>query len=194
MTNSKFIKTLGIAAAVGLSACASNTQADSKTNSIDPRAVDAVLVALDDEYMAQSLYKAILDKHGDVRPFSNIINAEKHHADMLIGLLNIYGQPVPANPYENGQKAKFVAPATLLEACQTGVTAEIANIDLYNKRLLPAVTNHPEITDVMLRLRDASEQRHLRAFQRCVSNGGVMGQGGGRGRGRGNGRGMSQGY
>jgi len=72
MTNSNFIKSLGLAGMLTLTACATNTQA----GSLSPQAKDAVLAALDDEYKAQSLYKAILTKHGDVRPFSNIINAE----------------------------------------------------------------------------------------------------------------------
>jgi len=188
MTNSNFIKTLGLAGALTLTACATNTQA----GSLSPQAKDAVLAALDDEYKAQSLYKAILAMHGDVRPFSNIINAEKHHSEMLIDLLQTYGQAVPENPYENGTKPKLQAPATLLEACQIGITAEIENVALYDDTLLPAVLNYTDITDVMTRLRNASQDRHLPAFQRCVSRGGTMGQGGGKGHGKGNGRGRGR--
>lgn len=186
MTNSNFIKSLGLAGALTLTACATNTYA----GSLDAKAKDAVLAALDDEYKAQSLYKAILAKHGDVRPFSNIINAEKHHSEMLIDILKNYGQAIPQNPYENGVKPKLTAPATLLEACQIGVAAEIENVALYDDQLLPAVSEYSDITDVMVRLRDASEERHLPAFERCVSRGGTMGQGGGKGhrQGRGQGR------
>ena len=189
MTNSKFTKTLGLASLLALTACATDTQA----GSLNSQAKGAVLAALDDEYKAQSLYKAILAKHGDVRPFSNIISAEKHHADMLIDLLNTYGQAVPTNPYEDGTKPELQSPATLLEACEIGVVAEIENVALYDDKLLPAVSNYPDITDVMVRLRDASEERHLPAFQRCVSRGGTMGQGGGKGHGKGKGRGQGRG-
>ena len=188
MTHSNFIKTLGMTAALTLTACATNTFA----NSLDIQAENAVLAALDDEYKAQSLYKAILEKHGDARPFSNIINAEKHHSDMLIDLLREYGLAVPENPYENGEKAALTAPATLLEACEIGVTAEIENVALYDDRLLPAVSNYTDITDVMMRLRNASQDRHLPAFQRCVSRGGTMGGGMGKGQGKGHGQGRGQ--
>lgn len=181
MVNPHIIKTLGIAAVLSLAACATNIQADS----LSPQAKDAVLTALDDEYKAQSIYKAIMTKHGKSRPFSNIINAEKHHSDKLINLLKTYGQIVPPNPYENGEKSKLVAPDTLLEACQIGVTAEIENVALYDDRLLPAVSTYPDITNIMMRLRNASQERHLPAFQRCVSRGGTMGQGSGKGKGHG---------
>jgi AcrR family transcriptional regulator len=49
--------------------------------------------------------------------------------------------------------------------------AEIANRDLYDRQLLPAVAAYSDITLVMQRLRDASENNHLPAFQRCVSRG-----------------------
>lgn len=152
-------------------------------------AMAAVYAALDDEYLASSLYKNILTVYGDVRPFSNIIHAENRHADKLIELLQKYEEPVPSNPYENGTKPAPVVPVTLLEACQTGIDAEIENIALYDEKLLPAVQDFPDITYVFTQLRDASEQRHLPAFQRCVSRGGVMGQGQGQGGGRGKGRG-----
>lgn len=189
MTNPNHIKTLGLVATLTLAACASSTQA----GSLSPQAADAVLAALDDEYKAESLYKAILAKHGDARPFSNIINAERHHSDMLIDLLKTYGQAVLPNPYENGVKPKLSAPATLLEACEIGVAAEIENVALYDDKLLPAVSTYPDITDVMVRLRNASQERHLPAFQRCVSRGGTMGQGGGMGHGRGKGHGQGKG-
>ena len=187
MTN--IIKTLGVAAVISLTACATNTQA----GALSPQAKEAVLTALDDEYKAESLYKAIMTKHGEARPFSNIINAERHHSDMLIDLLKTYGQAVPQNPYENGVKPKLQSPATLLEACEIGVTAEIENVALYDDKLLPAVSNYSDITDVMLRLRDASEERHLPPFERCVSRGGTMGQGGGMGHGKGKGHGRGKG-
>ena len=174
MANSITIKTMGLAAALSLTACAATPQVEV----LSPQAKDAVLAALDDEYKAQSLYKVILDEHGDVRPFSNIINAEQHHSDMLVELLETYGVSVPENPYENGTKASLTAPETLLEACQIGVVAEIENVALYDEKLLPAVADYSDITDIMLRLRNASQERHLPAFQRCVSRGGTMGSGG----------------
>ena len=110
-------------------------------------------------------------KFGDVRPFSNIINAERQHEAMLIDLYETYGVAVPENGYATGALAAPVAPETLVDACKIGVEAEIANRDLYDGNLLPAVAAYPDITLVMQRLRDASEENHLPAFQRCVNRG-----------------------
>ena len=147
---------------------------------LDAPVLGAIHTALDDEHKAWSTYNAILQKHGDVRPFSNIIHAEKRHADMLEDLLIKYRQPIPQNPYETGTKPRPKAPNTLLEACEIGVEAEIENVALYNNRLLPMVKNYPDIEAILVQLRDASGQRHLPAFKRCVSRGGMMGGGHGR--------------
>ena len=56
---------------------------------------------------------------------------------------------------------------TLTAACQTGVDAEIANADLYKNILLPIVTNYPDITAVFTNLMNASEEKHLPAFEKC---------------------------
>lgn len=139
--------------------------------------------ALDDEYRAEATYQAILDKHGDVRPFANIIQAERRHAEMVKAEMTRRGMTIPANPYAG----KVTAPSTLLEACQTGVTAEQENIALYDK-LLPTVAD-PQVKDVLTRLQWASRANHLPAFDRCVARGGTPGMGPGGGQGAGGGRG-----
>jgi len=139
--------------------------------------------ALDDEYRAEATYQAILDKHGAVRPFINIIQAERRHADMVKAEMARRGMAIPTNPYAG----KVTAPPTLLEACQTGVTAEQENIALYDK-LLPTVTD-PQVKDVLTRLQWASRANHLPAFERCVARGGTPGMGPGGGQGAGGGRG-----
>jgi len=73
------------------------------------------------------------------------------------------------------------------EACEAGVAAEIANDEMYD-RLLGA-TQRPDILTVLRTLQEASQQRHLAAFQHCAqhSAGGGDGRGAGRhmgGRGR----------
>ena len=110
-------------------------------------------------------------KFGNARPFSNIIEAERKHEAMLIGLYETYGVAVPENGYATGVLIAPAAPETLADACKIGVEAEIANRDLYDGNLLPAVAAYPDITLVMQRLRDASEESHLPAFQRCANRG-----------------------
>ncbi|MDM8016253.1 MAG: DUF2202 domain-containing protein [Rhizobium sp.] len=141
----------------------------------------AVLRALDDEYHAEAVYAATLAAFGDVRPFSNIIKAERKHQAALLDLMKTYGMAAPANGYLTGDKPLEALPATLQEVCAVGVAAEIENARLYDEDLLPAVMRYPDITRVFTALRDASINNHLPAFQRCAA-------GGGQGKGKGNGQ------
>ncbi|MEC3861516.1 hypothetical protein VK792_09495 [Mesobacterium sp. TK19101] len=148
----------------------------------------AALRALDDEYHAYATYQAVIDRFGAVRPFTNIQRAEARHANALIGYLQSHGIVAPANPYLTGAKPMPDAPASLAEACAVGVQAEIANAGLYDDDLLPAARGDAELTRIFVALRDASQQKHLPAFQRC----GGGGQGGGHGKGMGQGKGWGR--
>ncbi|MGI9376830.1 MAG: ferritin-like domain-containing protein [Tsuneonella suprasediminis] len=131
----------------------------------------ALQTALDDEYRAEATYRAVLDQFGDVRPFSNIIRAEQRHAEMVTAQMVRLGMTVPPNRYIG----TIAAPKTLLDACQTGVEAEKANIALYD-RLLPQVRD-PQVKATLQLLQSASRENHLPAFERCVARGGMMGRG-----------------
>lgn len=144
--------------------------------------------ALEDERKAEATYAAVIEKFGEVRPFINIIDAERRHSAAIERQMTRLGFAVPANHWEG----KGEAPATLIEACSMAVEAEIENIALYD-RLLPAIADDV-VRQVLQNLQDASRDNHLPAFRRCLeredSGGGrgvgKTGQGGhGRGRGRG---------
>jgi hypothetical protein len=141
------------------------------SQTLTPEAEAALGSALQDERHAEAFYAAVIKEFGQTRPFSNIIDAERQHELMLIGLYETYGVAVPENGYANGTLKAPAVPKTLVEACSIGVEAEIANRELYDRQLLPAVAAYSDITLVMQRLRDASENNHLPAFQRCVSRG-----------------------
>lgn len=136
---------------------------------LSAEARDALHAALDDEYHAEATYAAILDKHGDVRPFANIIKAERRHAAAIATLMKAYGIVVPKNAYRTGDKSLGPLPDTLAEACAAGVEAEIANVRLYDHTLIPAVADRPGIAEVFAELRDSSRDRHLPAFRRCAA-------------------------
>jgi hypothetical protein len=140
-----------------------------------------LLEALDDEHRAWATYNQILADFGDVRPFSNIREAEARHIHALQGLFEHYGLVVPANPWP-GQVERY---PSLQAACAAGVAAEIANGELYERLL--AQTRREDILAVLRKLQAASQQRHLPAFQRCVQRGpgGGPGPGGQRARRRG---------
>ena len=139
----------------------------------------ALREALDDEYKAYAVYDAILKKFGPVRPFTNIIEAEVRHADAVKALMVDYGVIIPDNPYLTGSKPLPDVPSTIEEACEIGVEAEVENAALYRDKILPAVSGYADITETMMNLRDASQNNHLPAFERCAER--ESGQRGGKG-------------
>jgi hypothetical protein len=127
--------------------------------------IRALEEALDDEYRAWATYNQVIHDFGKVRPFTNILGAEERHIDALHLLFARYGLPVPNNSWLE----KIPHYAGIKEACEAGIAAEIANGALY-ERLLEA-TRREDIRRVFRNLRDASQRRHLPAFQRCAQRG-----------------------
>lgn len=119
--------------------------------------------AITDEYKALATYEAVIAKLGSVRPFSMIKGAEEQHIASLKALYDKYGLQPPVNVWLN----KVSVPSTLQESCQAGVDAEIANATLYKDSLLPSVSTYEDIVQVFTNLMNASEQKHLKAFERC---------------------------
>ena len=141
--------------------------------------IRALNEALDDEYRAWATYDQVIADFGEVPPFNNIRAAEARHIEALCMLFGRYGLPVPENPW-TGKIARYVS---LQAACEAGVAAEIANGEMY-ERLLKE-TPRPDILTVLRNLQEASQQRHLPAFQRCAQGLGSGGHGRGAGRHRG---------
>jgi hypothetical protein len=127
--------------------------------------VEALHEALDDEYRAWATYDRVIHDFGNVRPFSNIRDAEARHIEALGSLFRFYGLKQPANTWPE----RVASYADLQQACKAGVQAEIENASLY-ERLLQS-TERPDILAVFVRLRDASQTRHLPAFRRCAERG-----------------------
>lgn len=129
------------------------------------REISALHDALDDEYQAWATYDQVIADFGEVMPFMNIRDAEARHIEALLVLFRHYGLAIPDNDWP-GKVPRF---ASLLQACEAGVAAEVANAALYERLL--AATHRPDILSVFQRLQEASQQRHLPAFQRCASRG-----------------------
>lgn len=165
-----------------LAACSAGSTPGTPTTQRLPEDTRAALeLALADERLAQDTYAAVMAKHGEVRPFSNIIHAERRHEEQLLALFDRYDLAVPAR-----KTATVAVPDTLVEACKQAIAAEKENIALYD-RLIPQVTQD-DIRVVFERLQSASRDRHLPAFTRCTQRG----QRGHHGRGHGRGRGPSR--
>lgn len=124
--------------------------------------VEGLLRALNDEYHAWAVYAKVTEDLGQVRPFTNIQRAEAWHINTLKGLLTRYAVTIPPNPWV-GNVPTF---ATRQAACAAGVQAELDNAGLYDQLL--TTTQRADILQVYRALQRASNQNHLRAFQRCA--------------------------
>ncbi|MGK7951119.1 MAG: DUF2202 domain-containing protein [Xenococcaceae cyanobacterium] len=124
----------------------------------------ALIEALEDEYKARATYELVISKFGKIRPFVNILESEKRHIQALLFLFRKYEIPIPVDNWAE----KVTAPASVVEACQIGVRAEIENGEMY-KRLLALTSEYPDVRRVFLNLQRASQENHLSAFQRCAA-------------------------
>ena len=114
--------------------------------------------AIQDEYLAKAEYELIMDKYGEMRPFSNIKKAEERHIEWVEELFSTYG----FSPAADQSTEHVILPPTLKDAFATGVQAEIDNIAMYEKFLKEILPE--DVRDVFERLKAASEN-HLRSFQ-----------------------------
>jgi hypothetical protein len=119
---------------------------------------EALTYSMEDELLAKAEYEKIIEKYGEIRPFTNIMEAEKRHIEYLEPLLQKYGVEYPKI-----SKDEVIVPNSLKEAYEIGVEAEIANIEMYEKFL---ENEFPEdVREVFIKLKNASKN-HLRAFKR----------------------------
>ena len=117
--------------------------------------------AIDDERHAIAFYRAVLEKHGQRRPFSNIINAERRHEAALLAQYARLGYEVPADRWADHE---FAIADRFADLCDASVVAEVRNGRIYDE-LIEACTD-PVVRNVFERLRWASIERHLPAFRR----------------------------
>lgn len=133
--------------------------------SLDETTLGYLNDALQDEYHAEAVYAKVMEDFGDdVRPFSNIIGAEITHSESIEDLYVLYGLEIPENEWVNKEIESF---ASVADACDVGVQAEIDNVALYDSFL--DEIEYGDVKTVLTNLRNASEDNHLPAFQRCAN-------------------------
>ncbi|MGZ0018326.1 ferritin-like domain-containing protein [Nitrosomonas sp. wSCUT-2] len=120
--------------------------------------------ALDDEYRSWVTYDEVIADFGNIKPFSNIRDAEARHIEALCRLFVHYGLSVPENPWP-GKVAHY---PDLQAACEAAAAAEITNAAMYDRLLL--ATQQPKISAVLQNLKTASQNQHLPAFQQCAQS------------------------
>jgi rubrerythrin len=117
--------------------------------------------AIDDERHAIAFYTAVMATHGERRPFSNIINAERRHEAALLEQYQRLELEVPENRWSTHT---FEIHESFAEVCDSSAVAEIRNGRMYDD--LIDSCGDPIVRDVFDRLRWASVERHLRALRR----------------------------
>ncbi len=135
--------------------------ADGALSTSSPTLTDMLTYAIQDEYTAKAEYEEIINQYGSIRPFTNIISAEETHISLLLPLFDQLNLTIPEDTSEN----HIIIPTTLIEAYQTGVTAEIKNIEMYDLFLEQDLPD--DVRLVFEQLRNASIN-HLSAFQNAL--------------------------
>lgn len=139
----------------------SNDQMNNMDSILTNDEIEALSLAINDEYKAKATYGKVIEKFGEVRPFSNIVKSEQKHIEELKELYNYYNIEIP----EDNWYEKVPYFDSVKEACEAGINAEIENAALYDE--LFSKTQREDIIKVFTALRDASDNNHLPAFQRC---------------------------
>ena len=152
-----------------------------KPGPLSDTAKAAVEEALRDERRGEAMYARVLKDHGDVRPFSNVVRAERRHAAFLEDALKARGLAVPAPP-----AGEVPAYSSVKEACAAAVAFEVQNVALYD-RLLAAGPVPDDVKRAFDHNRMASLDHHKPAFETCAGVAAASGAGPGAGRGHGHG-------
>ncbi len=124
---------------------------------ISPQTRTAIIEAVNAEYKAMALYKAIASKHKDTRPFSNWALSDR--GEELKALFPKYGVPMPADTFAG----KAQAPLSVADACKAANQTETGLVTMY-ERLLKTV-KEADIVGALTLLRDGSKRR-LQALER----------------------------
>jgi hypothetical protein len=121
-----------------------------------------LIYAIQDEYLARAEYDYLINELKAGNPFTNIIKAEEKHISMLIPLFEKYGFEVP----KDTSSEHLISVTSITEALETGVLAEIDNIDMYKQFLEYDLPD--DVRDVFVELMNGSKN-HLAAFERKLS-------------------------
>ncbi len=124
--------------------------------------VEAMVLGYLDEMNAYAFYQSIIDTFGEVLPFVAIQRAEAQHAAAWELLFERYDVALPDVPQMDIETFD-----TLASACRAAADIEVANFGMYDKAYA-LFAGYPDVQQVVLALRNASEFNHLPAFERCA--------------------------
>jgi hypothetical protein len=123
--------------------------------------IEALYLALDDEYHALAVYQLAIATLGEIDPFVEITLSEQRHVDVLVNQFNKHGLEIPENLWISNVPTFD----SIEHACQAGVEAEIENADLYVQLL--SMTDKFNLARVFTNLSNASLNSHLPQLEVC---------------------------
>jgi rubrerythrin len=138
---------------------------------LQPNVETMLRAAVLDEWHAEAFYASVMEIHGKRRPFSNIIEAERRHAGLLLNLFKDHSLEPPKNTWSRQEEeakdawlARLGTPKTIKEAAAAAWQAEVDNVKLYDVWLKGELPK--DIRTVFTKLRDDSRDKHMPAFAR----------------------------
>jgi hypothetical protein len=133
------------------------------TGPVSAATARALREALMDERRAHDTYMAVLARHGQVRPFVNIVQAESRHEAALEAAMQRHGVEIPADRPTDLP----AVPGTVRECGALAAQLERDNVALYDR--LMADVSEPDIRAVFDNLRRCSQANHLPALERSAA-------------------------
>lgn len=126
--------------------------------------VDLIVEGWEDAQQAHAVYESIITSLGEspeARLFMRIQRAKTRHIAAWEFLFERYSVEVPDVP-----EFELPSVSNLEEACSVATETEATSVAQYDT-ILESLQDYPDIYQVTLALRNASEFRHLPAFENC---------------------------
>ncbi len=118
--------------------------------------------AIQDEFAARHEYELIISEYGEISPFVSIMAAEESHIASLETVYNNNGYVIP----QDESDTRVVLPASVTEALETGVQAEVNNIALYEAFL--ETEDLPDDIRSVFEMLKAGSESHLESFLQAL--------------------------
>ena len=131
---------------------------------------DMLVYAIEDEYMANAEYDAIMEKYGVQPPFSNIARSEENQIYQLEQLLKKYKVTLPNKDWSS----LVMLPDSLEDCYKVGITTEENNIAMYEKFLKEDL---PKDVKIVFENLAETSKRHLYAYENALEGDIICGSG-----------------
>ncbi len=128
-----------------------------------PVSHQAMRIALYKEYKTKAFCKKVIEQFESPIPFSEILDSEIYHIDILYSLFLKYQIPTPTD----GWYSQLQTFPNLTENLEAGIANEISKIEMYNG-LFEYISELPDVKDAFFKLQAVSHNYHLPIFREAL--------------------------